>query len=407
MPPSPSTEAPAPAFICDCEVQARSACEGLPFFKEKEGERYCVLHYPGREKGAPFREALGRKFIAGDFDFRGVWFPGEADFSGVAFQKSADFSYAAFGAGANFSWATFESSAYFSHAVFAGRAAFMGATFKGGTYFGNVTFGAEADFTSAAFGGELNFSFATFKDYVRFAEDGEREVFGNNSRLKLRFAKIEHPERLSFRMLTLRPHWFVGVDARNFEFINVNWNWPRVSTTREIESIKDPSPHRLLAIACRNLAVNCEENHRYGEASQFRYMVMEAGRLESLLGFAPWKLSWWYWLASGYGERAWRAFAVLLGVWALSAALYTRAGFARWEPRVSSEREAAEAKRDEVGAPLPWPRALTYSLGVMTLQKPEPRPATDAAQALVMLETILGPVQAALLALAIRRKFMR
>ena len=43
----------------------------------------------------------------------------------------------------------------------------------------------------------------------------------------------------------------------------------------------------------------------------------------------------------------------------------------------------------------------------MTLQKPEPRPATGVAQALVMVETILGPVQAALLALAIRRKFMR
>ena len=97
----------------------------------------------------------------------------------------------------------------------------------------------------------------------------------------------------------------------------------------------------------------------------------------------------------------------MIGVLLLCAALYTRVGFVRWEPRVSSEREAAEARRDEAGAPLRWPRALTYSLGVMTLQKPEPRPATDAAQALVMLETILGPVQAALLALAIRRKFMR
>jgi uncharacterized protein (DUF433 family) len=42
----------------------------------------------------------------------------------------------------------------------------------------------------------------------------------------------------------------------------------------------------------------------------------------------------------------------------------------------------------------------------MTFQKPEPRPATPAAQTVVLLETILGPVQAALLALAIRRKFM-
>ena len=37
----------------------------------------------------------------------------------------------------------------------------------------------------------------------------------------------------------------------------------------------------------------------------------------------------------------------------------------------------------------------------------EPRVATNAVQSLVLLETILGPVQAALLALAIRRKFMR
>jgi hypothetical protein len=41
------------------------------------------------------------------------------------------------------------------------------------------------------------------------------------------------------------------------------------------------------------------------------------------------------------------------------------------------------------------------------VQKPEPKPLTGAAQTLVLLETILGPVQTALLALAIRRKFMR
>jgi hypothetical protein len=50
---------------------------------------------------------------------------------------------------------------------------------------------------------------------------------------------------------------------------------------------------------------------------------------------------------------------------------------------------------------------LTYSLAVMSLQRPEPKPMTAAAHALVTIESILGPVQAALLALAIRRKFMR
>jgi hypothetical protein len=226
--------------------------------------------------------------------------------------------------------------------------------------------------------------------------------------LDLQFARIVKPERVSFHTLSLCPHWFVNIDARRFDFTNVDWK--RLSLNEEISGLANyiiPSPHRLLAIARRNLAVNAEENHRYEEASKFRYMAMEARRLESWRGFAPWRLSWWYWLASGYGERVWQAFFVLLGILLLSALLYNHVGFARWEAKVASESDVAVAKRDDVGAPLKFSRALTYSAGVMILQKPEPRPATTAAQTVVLLETILGPVQAALLALAIRRKFMR
>ncbi|MFL6278295.1 MAG: hypothetical protein ACJ74G_24180 [Blastocatellia bacterium] len=50
---------------------------------------------------------------------------------------------------------------------------------------------------------------------------------------------------------------------------------------------------------------------------------------------------------------------------------------------------------------------MIYRLGVTSLRRPEPKPLTSTAQTLVTLETILGPLQAALLALAIRRKFMR
>ncbi|HKV35050.1 MAG TPA: hypothetical protein VJP89_12025, partial [Pyrinomonadaceae bacterium] len=150
-----------------------------------------------------------------------------------------------------------------------------------------------------------------------------------------------------------------------------------------------------------------EENHRYEEASKFRYMAMDARRLEHWRGMDFRRLSWWYWFASGYGERIVRAAVVLLGIFLLSAALYTQVGFARWEPRLTSENDAAVSLRDESGAPLKLSRALTYSAAVMTFQRPEPRPATTAAQTIVLLETILGPVQAALLALAIRRKFMR
>ncbi len=471
MLPSPATEAPDIVFICACAVQALSACKGLPFYKEHEGKRYCVLHYPGKEKSADFDEALQEKLEAEHFDFREVWFPDEADFSNRTFTKPVTFDAAtfsavayfyntAFSAAAAFSNATFCAEAYFGNvefgaetsfdaatfgawtdfdsiifsaavsfvsATFSARASFHSAAFGARASFASATFGAEASFDYATFGAEaffysatfgapasfdhasfdagVNFGSATFKDYVRFAGTEEVQGFGGESSLNLQFARIEKPERFSFHTLTLRPHWFVNVDARGFEFINVNWDWQ--GTRQGIKSLYGASTNRLLAIACRNLAVNAEENHRYEEASRFRYMAMDARRLERWRGFAFWTLGWWYWVASGYGERVWRAFVVLIGVWLVAAALYTQVGFVRWEPRVSSEQEAWEARRDEVGQPLRWQRSLTYSLGVMTLQKPEPRPATNAALALVMLETILGPVQAALLALAIRRKFMR
>jgi uncharacterized protein YjbI with pentapeptide repeats len=425
---SSSASESSTSFVCECRKSWRSACTGEPFYKEHDGKRYCVLHYPSKDKAPTFSEAIQRKLAAKSFNFRGVWFPDKLNFDDFAFGDAADFRYASFNeavdfsytsfAAAYFCYATFNSHAYFGNATFNAWADFSYATFRAGAGFRFATFKAEADFIFTAFnartsfysvtiGAGLRFSYATFSDYVMFGGDGNKEGFNDKSSLDFQFARIEKPDRVSFHTLTLRPHWFVNVDSRKFDFTNVKW-WSSIA--QELDSLEangvSPS-HKLLGVACRHLALNAEENHRYDQASKFRYRSMDARRRQQHLGLAPWRLSWWYWLASGYGERAWRAFVVLTVIWLLAAAIYTRVGFVRWEPRVSSESEAAEARRDEAGAPLRWGRALTYSLGVMTLQKPEPRPATNAAQTLVMVETILGPVQAALLALAIRRKFMR
>src|SRR4051794_888941 len=82
-----------PSFVCDCEEWMRSACNGIPFYKEHEGKRYCVLHYPDKEKSVTFEVALQKKLEAGDFDFRGVWFPDAVDFSEFKFSAAADFSF--------------------------------------------------------------------------------------------------------------------------------------------------------------------------------------------------------------------------------------------------------------------------------------------------------------------------
>src|SRR6266481_2082572 len=102
-----------------------------------------------------------------------------------------------------------------------------------------------------------------------------------------------------------------------FEFINIEWNG---TIADEISSLLNDGisyPHRLLSIACRQIAVNAEDNHRYEEASNFRYMSMDARRREKWRGFAILNLYWWYWAASGYGERIVRAFLILVGLWLL------------------------------------------------------------------------------------------
>jgi len=330
------------------------------------------------------------------------------EFGSARFRVVGYFGYTSFQA-ANFSNATFSAELVdFSGATFSGAADFSGAKFDGVAEFGYASFSAEAYFIDASFGAAVNFSFATFKHQVKFAGKEANAVFAEPSYLDLRFARIEQPEIISFHTITLRPSWFVNVDARKFEFSNVDWYWRSIN--KEIASLQNSdvsSPYRMLAIACRHLALNAEENHRYEEASKFRYTAMDARRLEQWRGFDFRRLSWWYWLASGYGERILRAALVLLGILLFSAALYTHVGFAQWEPKLESESDLAAAKRDEIGAPLKIPRALTYSVAVMIFQRPEPRPATTAAQTIVLLETILGPVQAALVALGIRRKFMR
>lgn len=429
---SPDTETPPESgFVCECNSRCRSACIGEPPYGDYDGYRYCVLHFPGKEKSVEFRQVLERKIAKSDFDFRGVWFPDDIRFVKTVFNTPAHFSDATFSGTANFFDATFNALANFNDATFNSDAYFFAATFNENAEFSYVKFNESAGFAATHFKKDADFFYATFKgmagflltrfdglarfrgaDFVaqaRFGgDDGENIAFTDVSSLDMQFGRVENPEDICFQTLRLRPHWFVNIDSSKFEFTNVDWYWR--STRKEIASLKHRSislPHRMLSIGCRHLALNAEENHRYEDASRFRYMSMDAGRLEHWSGFDFTRLSWWYWLASGYGERIVRAGVVLIGILLVCAVLYTQVGFARWEPKSASESDAVVAIPDETGAPLKLSRGLTYSAAVMTLQRPEPQPATTAAQIVVLLETILGPVQAALLALAIRRKFMR
>jgi hypothetical protein len=249
--------------------------------------------------------------------------------------------------------------------------------------------------------------YATFQEGANF---WSLQTSPTQTRLIFRAAVIDKAERFSFHSTNLRPSWFLDVDAEIFDFSDVEWfrlpNGKKLTLEKEIEFLdglrRTPSYEqvsarsnlRRLQRACRKLMNNAEENRDYPTANEFHYWSMELLRKEG----------WWrrlgligtlYWLLSGYGERPRRAFLVLVGMWTLFAILYVMvAGSMEHVGQAFLYSLAAMVRLTGVPAMAPLTKLL---------QPSEP----GLFQFLVTAEGILGPLQIALLALAVRRRVMR
>jgi hypothetical protein len=349
--------------------------------------------------------------FSGDVNFSSVRFSAKVEFNVASFSAPANFNGARFTADADFFFASFSARTDFLYAIFFAPANFSAANFNDAADFSFATFSADAQFSKARFFDAAIFIGTIFKDLFHFEGSTKKRSFGDQQQLNFQTAQFEKPDRVSFHKLDLRPHWFVNVDSRRFVFHDVEF---RFKLKKELKSLNDVFlgvHYRQLEIACRQLALNAEENHRYRQAADLRYAAMDTHRLEWLQDRETNKrfdfLHWLYWMTSGYGEKIIRAVMMLGLLWLVFAFFYTKVGFEQKTNKPGNDQQSIPAQEDVVGKPLPLKKVLTYSLGVMSLQKPDPKPVTVAAQTLVIFETILGPIQAALLALAIRRRFMR
>jgi hypothetical protein len=133
---------------------------------------------------------------------------------------------------------------------------------------------------------------------------------------------------------------------------------------------------------------------------------MDAKRREKRASaFSPWRLIWWYWALSGYGERTWRSSIWLIGILVGFAVLYMLVAY------VQPLELSGYVQIQELSFSGLWQgfrQAVIYSLGVMSRQT-DKLTCTDCMllRSLVFIEGILGPLQVALFALALRRRFMR
>lgn len=408
-------------------------------------------------KGANFSDVT---FSKGAYFYEAV-FKQSANFRDSIFEELSHFTGTNFEGYANFGLAVFVEDVLFELATFAEEADFRSVTFRKGAYFHRIktTETSKISFIWTAFQQLARFDEAIIKGYLHF-EAGEGDIFDGKwispiigdkrpeiekrftpvfeGSLELHHIGAEKPERITFNKVRLRPNWFVNADSRKFVLTDTAWENNRGKDSelkQELKELterlhKEPHNYQILTIAFRNLAANAEEFNRFEDASNFRKSASECERLERLYKQRMWWrnsgkywgkhilcrdffseakkcliVSWkliktvkfdfvhflYRWL-SGYGERWFRAFCWLWVIWIVFALGYHFLGvFGSLEKREHLE----------------FGKSFGYSLLVMTLQRPEPRPYDWITYLLYGLETILAPVQAALLALAIRRKFMR
>jgi hypothetical protein len=375
-------------ITCEVDEQYRSACEGLDFYGEHEGKRYCVLHFPGEEKKDDFRKILESKLAQKDYDFGGTIFP----------DGTSNFEEAEFDANASFVGATFVGEATFREAQFSGVTKFREAQFSGVTDFRDAQFrGQRLTFQGTSFIKEASFARATFREKVAFGGSKENWVFASEAWAWFDSVRIEKPELLTFNTVLLHPGWFINADVRKVDFTDVKWygmpgglKGTLDDELTALEAREVEARHTLLAQACRRLSANAEDNREYPLANEFHYWSMDALRKENWRRFGLVRTL--YWAVSGYGVRAARAFGVLIGIWAAFTIFYML---------VPSSPFSGFSVSD-------FGEAIVYSLGALAQLNPEPRPDEPGLfQFLVTIEGLLGPLQIALLALAIRRKVMR
>ena len=385
--------------------------------------------------GAEFGEAI---FKSADFhsrvSFGNSRFGSLADFGTAAFRVQADFNNASFEAGnftftrfcggasffratfhgtASFDWAEFSELAEFGHAAFDGRASFERAKF-GSARFGAARFQLGATFDGATFSGEAEFQLSTFGS----------DSTGNKVVADFSDVQFEKPTRVWFTQVNkgskggLRAR-FLNCDVEHVNLEDVRWHRRRsgrmvlqdeldiLEGGREKERTVDAgaghSEYELVAIAYRKLINNFDNVRALDLAEDCFCGAMEMKRRDPKESLSSRAVLSVYKLASSYGSNYVQALLVLLGIVLVTGFVFAipwlELGPARGNPG-AVQMASSWLRR--------CPAGLFHSLQVATFQRDAVYAFTlRRGRLIVIAEQVLVPIQAALLLLAVRRRFRR
>lgn len=349
-------------------------------------------------------------------DFSDVAFKQIADFSQATFNYTADFKNSNFNAEANFGQITFNSIVDFTSASYNEGANFSGATLNGQGRFLAAFFKKEANFVRTVFRDETDFRGAMFGEGVNFEEAIFAKTgyfFGNSFPSGGDFRCIKLNEQVNFQEVHLKKLLFADTDVRKIDFLNCYW--PEKKGRRvfydEIELFsgeKDnsfESKIKKIEILYRRLKQKYKEEHNDPEVSNWHYGEKEMARKRKpSTRYNPIGLSNIYWLSSGYGERPVRAGIFFILLILTASILFGLVGFAPSDDQGSGGVKLQHLTDfiDNFGM------LLLNTLQHVTFDKaPSFEPTSLTGKFFKIAAQILIPIQAALLALAVRNRFRR
>ena len=322
-------------------------------------------------------------------------FLGDADFTGAQFFKEADFIQSRFSGDAVFSYSKFKGEVKYSRSAYKGIAFFVNTRFEQETSFKETFFNNEADFSATHFEKVAYFSAMleqnTDKKYYIDIPIGYNLFNGI-----ARFKNIIIINALRLEKANLKKASFIDTDVRQIEFLNCVW--PEESGQRILHDhsqLSKPLPKeqhidliKKVEILYRRLKQKAKESHDEAEASLWHYGEKEMQRQRGGPGgFFSWVIINLYCAFSGYAERPVRAFYFFIGLIFFFALLLA------WT-------------KDGTGHGLG--ELLLSTLQYATFEKtPEIVPKETWGMVVKLGAKLLIPLQAALMALAIRNRFRR
>ncbi len=403
--------------------------------RKKQGDNFSYFVFPEEInfEGKKFQEEV---------NFYSATFSQTARFSNAIFFKRADFSKTTFTKKAFFNWVNFVEHASFGQTDFTGEAYFLGATFSQGVdflgakftdnaLFLDVTFNNTANFSNANFAQIVDFSRAifsegtdfegtdfrtgcvkflssTFKGRSLFTSKKESDlmfpIFSAVQEVDFRSVSIDPPDSVTFIEADLRKCLFLKTNLQKVNFFGVDWPYIKkgrfgVYDEKKIgEEKREDRPIFLAHVESlyRQLKKNYEDNRDYERAGHFHYGEKEMRRKNTKTTFGlKFLLILYKWL-SGYGESFLHPLFWIGILLCLSMIAYLSFGISpKGGPRLIFKN------------PGDWLQALHYSFRVMTLLRPDDLTPIGGGKVIHTIQSILGPLFIALLALAVRQKLKR